>query len=82
VNSPLAVHANGSPLGVHTPGGTNPLVGAVARCAPPEALGSVHPAPRPVNLVILALVVALRDVEQLRGRGKVLTHLTSKRPAA
>ena len=39
-------------------------------------------APRPVNLVILALVVALRDVELRRGRGKVLTHLTSKRPAA
>ena len=39
-------------------------------------------APRPVNLVILALVVALRDVEQRRGRGKVLTHLTIKRPAA
>jgi hypothetical protein len=82
VNSPLAVHANGSPLRVHTPDGTKPVVGAVARCAPPEDLGSVHPAPRPVNLVILALVVALRDVEQLRGRGKVLTHLTSRRPAA
>ncbi|HSW41786.1 MAG TPA: hypothetical protein VLM76_04695 [Patescibacteria group bacterium] len=40
------------------------------------------PVPRPVNAVILALVVALRDVEQRRGRGKVLTHLTSKRPAA
>ena len=48
----------------------------------PEGVGSVHPAPRPANLVILALVVALRDVEQRRGRGKVLTHLTSKRPAA
>jgi hypothetical protein len=82
VNSPLAVHAYGSPLGVHIPDGTNPLVGAVARCAPPEDLGSVHPAPRPVNLVILALVAALRDVEQRRGRGKVLTHVTAKRPAA
>ncbi len=40
------------------------------------------PVPRPVNPVILALVAALRDVEQRRGRGKVLTHLTSKRPAA
>jgi hypothetical protein len=39
-------------------------------------------APRPGNPVILALVVALRDVEVRRGRGKVLTHLTSKRPAA
>jgi hypothetical protein len=38
--------------------------------------------PRPINPVILALVAALRDVEQRRGRGKVLTHLTSKRPAA
>jgi hypothetical protein len=45
-------------------------------------LDSARPAPRPVNPVILALVVALRDVEQMRGRGKVLTHLTSKRPAA
>ena len=36
----------------------------------------------PVNPVILALVLALRDVEQWRGRGKVLTHVTSKRPAA
>lgn len=44
--------------------------------------GSHDPAARPVNLVILALVVALRDVEQRRGRGKVLTHLTSKRRAA
>jgi hypothetical protein len=82
VNRLSAVHANGSPLGVHTPGGTKPLVGAVARCASPEDQGSVHPARGPVNLVILALVVALRDVEQRRGRGKVLTHLTSKRPAA
>ena len=39
-------------------------------------------AARSVNPVILALVVALRDVEQRRGRGKVLTHLTVKRPAA
>lgn len=38
--------------------------------------------PRPANAVVLALVVALRDVEQRRGRGKVLTQLTSKRPAA
>jgi hypothetical protein len=45
-------------------------------------LDSARPAPRPANLVILALVVALRDVEQRRGRGKVLTQLTSKRPAA
>jgi hypothetical protein len=43
---------------------------------------SGDPAPRPINPVILALVAALRDVEQRRGRGKVLTHLTSKRPAA
>ncbi len=45
-------------------------------------LGSRESGPRPVSLVVLALVVALRDVEQRRGRGKVLTHLTSKRPAA
>ena len=37
---------------------------------------------RPVNPVILALVAALRDVEQRRGRGKVLIHATAKRPAA
>jgi hypothetical protein len=48
----------------------------------PRDRGSGDLAPRPVNLVILALVVALRDVEERRGRGKVLTHLTSKRPAA
>jgi hypothetical protein len=49
---------------------------------PPKCLGIARPAPRPVNLVIVALVVALGDVEERRGRGKVLTHLTSKRPAA
>ena len=38
--------------------------------------------PRPTNPVILALVVALRDVEQQRGRGNVLIHVTAKRPAA
>ncbi len=43
---------------------------------------SRDPGPRPVNLVILALVVALRDVEQRRGRGKVLTQVTFKRRAA
>jgi len=37
--------------------------------------------PSPTNPVILAIVVALRDVEQRRARGKVLTHPTSKRPA-
>ena len=47
-----------------------------------ESLGSARPAPRPVNPVILALVVALRDVEKRRGRGKVLTHVIIKRPAA
>jgi hypothetical protein len=47
-----------------------------------DVVSSDCPVPRPVNAVILALVVALRDVEQRRGRGKVLTHLTSKRPAA
>ncbi len=49
---------------------------------PRESLGSALPAVRPVNLVVLALVAALRDVEQRRGRGKVLTHVTSRRPAA
>ena len=47
-----------------------------------ESLGSARPAPRPVNPVILALVVALRDVEQRRRRGNVLTHVNIKRPAA
>ena len=78
----LAVHPNENPHAVHPPGGSKRFVGAVARCALPEDLGSVHPAPRPVNRVILALVAALRDVEQRRGRGKVLTHVTAKRPAA
>ena len=36
--------------------------------------------PRPTNPVILALVVALRDVEQRRVRGKVLTDPTAKEP--
>lgn len=44
--------------------------------------GSASRGSHSVNPVILALVVALRDVEERRGRGKVLTHLTSKRPAA
>jgi len=44
--------------------------------------GGRDPVPRPINPVILALVAALRDVEERRGRGKVLTTLTSKRPAA
>ena len=60
----------------------DPLVAALARYVPPESLGIARPAPRPVNPVILALVVALRDVERRRGRGKVLTHVTAKRPAA
>ena len=37
---------------------------------------------RSVNPVILALVVALRDVEQRRGRGKVLTQVILKRRSA
>lgn len=48
----------------------------------PRDVGSAHPAPRPVNPVILALVVALRDVELRRGRGKVLTQAAIRRPAA
>jgi predicted nucleic acid-binding Zn ribbon protein len=35
---------------------------------------------RPTNPVVLALVVALRDVESRRARGKVLTDLTPKEP--
>jgi hypothetical protein len=49
---------------------------------PRESLSSARPGPRPANAVILALVVALRDVELRRGRGNVLTHVTIKRPAA
>ena len=41
-----------------------------------------RPVPRPANAVILALVAALYDVEQRRGRGQVLTHVTVRRPAA
>jgi predicted nucleic acid-binding Zn ribbon protein len=36
--------------------------------------------PRPTNPVIFALVVALRDVEQRRARGNVLTDPTAKEP--
>jgi hypothetical protein len=57
--------------GMHSPAPTDP-----------QDLGSRESVPRPVSLVVLALVVALRDVEERRGRGKVLTHLTSTRPAA
>jgi hypothetical protein len=42
VNSPLAVHANGSPLSVHTRGGTDPLIAALARYI--EALHRRYPA--------------------------------------
>ena len=55
---------------MNRPGSTDPLDLDIAR-----------PAPRPVNPVVLALVLALRDVELRRGRGKVLTHLTIKRPS-
>ena len=44
--------------------------------------GSCNPGPHPVNPLILALVAALRDVEQRRGRGKVLIQVIEKRPAA
>ena len=43
----------------------SPLVAAGPRIVPPESLGSARPA-RNVNPVILALVVALRDVEHRR----------------
>jgi hypothetical protein len=39
----------------------------------------VRRAARSANPVILALVVALRDVEQRRGRGKVPTQVILKR---
>ena len=35
-----------------------------------------------VNPVVLALVVALRDIEERRGRGKVGLPPTARRPAA
>jgi hypothetical protein len=38
------------------------------------------PGQRPTNPVILALVVALRDVESRRARGNVLTDPTAKEP--
>ena len=41
MNRPLAVHANGSPLGVHTRGGTDPLIAALARYI--EALHRRYP---------------------------------------
>lgn len=39
-----------------------------------------EPGPHPTNAVILALVVALRDVEARRVGGNVLTDLTPKEP--
>ncbi len=38
--------------------------------------------PRSVNPVVLALVVALRDIEERRSRGKVGLPPTTRRPAA
>jgi hypothetical protein len=41
VSRPLVVHPNGSPRGVHTPGGTDPLIAALARYV--EALHRRYP---------------------------------------
>jgi hypothetical protein len=41
VSRPLAVHPTGSPLGVHTRGGTDPLIAALARYV--EALHRRYP---------------------------------------
>jgi len=46
--------------------------------APPGA--SAKAGPHPANPVVLALVVALRDVEARRARGNVLTDLIPKEP--
>lgn len=53
--------------------GREPLRGQIA---PPGA--SAKAGPHSTNPVVLALVVALRDVEQRRGRGNVLTDPTVK----
>ena len=92
----MSAHLAESPVDVRRSGPQAPSAAtedAVASCEAPlavTALASTAVGESPgtsqarpsVNPVILALVVALRDVEQRRGRGKVLTHLTSKRPAA
>jgi hypothetical protein len=54
---------------------------AAPRSPCPSGRQSTGQGPRPTNPVILALVVALRDVEQRRSRGKVLIHVTTKRTA-
>jgi hypothetical protein len=46
----------------------------------PERCGAAPP--RSVNPVVLALEVALRDIEGRRSRGKVHGPPTSRRPAA
>jgi hypothetical protein len=50
-----------------------------ALIAPPGACAKASP--HSTNPVVLALVVALRDVEVQRARGKVLTDLIRKEPA-
>ena len=49
-----------------------------AQIAPPGASG--RPGPHSTNSVVLALVVALRDVESRRARGNVLTDPIAKEP--
>jgi hypothetical protein len=55
--------------------GREPLRVAIA---PPGA--SPKAGPHPTNPVVLALVVALRDVDARRARGNVLTDQTAKEP--
>ena len=69
--------------------GREPIGGQIAPLGASDGVGpasmlaitgewKVDANPRPTNPVILALVVALRDVEARRARGKVLTDPTAK----
>jgi hypothetical protein len=51
-----------------------------ARSAPRDPEPAAVPA-RPANVVVLALVAALLDLEQHRGRGKVRPPMDRDRPA-
>lgn len=69
-----------TPLGAVAPRsgageGREPVRGQIAAPGAPRRAGA-----HPTNPVVLALVVALRDVEARRARGNVLTDPTRKEP--
>jgi predicted nucleic acid-binding Zn ribbon protein len=83
--TPLALttpRSDGRANDVPVPSQTGPLAApreaTPASPFPAVAESGTGPGPRPTNPVILALVVALRDVEQRRARGNVLTDPTAK----